>query len=93
MPPRMGFEGSGSGGPGSQQADKQQPSKPYIERTAIIKDHALKEFDRLNPGDSSWAAADADIDYSAKLVWSDEEDTAAAGGRIDNKYSLLCLLY
>jgi len=63
-------------------ADRLGPSRP-----AIIKDHALKDFDRLEPVDGSWAAAvDSDVDYSAKLVFSDEEDGPSGGGKSDTKF-------
>jgi len=64
--PRMAFD--------SRAANR--PPRPQLDRPAIIKDHALKDFDRLEPGDGSWAAAvDSDVDYSTKLVFSDEEDS------------------
>ena len=75
-PPRMAFDGHAP----------DRPSRPQSDRPAIIKDHALKEFDRLEPGDGSWAAAvDSDVDYSTRLVFSDDED---AGGKTDSKYVL-----
>ena len=74
-PPRMAFDGHSD-----------RPSRPQSDRPAIIKDHALKDFDRLEPGDGSWAAAvDSDVDYSAKLVFSDEEDAPSSGGKTDSK--------
>jgi len=76
-PPRMAFDG----------AAPDRPPRPQSDRPAIIKDHALKEFDRLDPGDGSWAdAVDSDVDYSAKLVFSDEEDAPSAGGKMDNRF-------
>ena len=75
-PPRMAFDGHSS----------DRPPRPQTDRAAIIKDHALKEFDRLEPGDGSWAAAvDSDVDYSTKLVFSDEEDAASGAGKTDSK--------
>jgi len=76
-PPRMAFD--------SHAPDR--PPRPQSDRPAIIKDHALKDFDRLEPGDGSWAAAvDSDVDYSAKLVFSDEEESTSTGGKTENKY-------
>jgi len=67
-----------------------RPPRSQSDRPAIIKDHVLKDFDRLEPGDGSWAAAvDSDVDYSAKLVFSDDEEGAAsAGGKADAKLVL-----
>ena len=48
--------------------------KAYPERTAIIKDHALKEFDKIDSADCGWAGANVEVDYSAKLVFSDDDD-------------------
>ena len=82
-PPRIPLEGHSSDRPLRTQAD----------RPAIIKDQALKEFDRLDPGDGSWAAAvDSDVDYSTKLVFSDEEDAPSGGGKTDNKLVFFSLL-
>jgi len=76
MPPRMAFDSHSS----------DRPPRPQSERPAIIKDRALQEFDRLDPGDGSWAAAvEADVDYSAKLVFSDEEDAPSASSKMDSK--------
>jgi len=75
-PPRMAFDGHGP----------DRPPRPQSDRPAIIKDQALKEFDRLEPGDGSWAAAvESDVDYSTRLVFSDEEDGPSAGGKMDSK--------
>ena len=40
---------------------------------SIIKDDDLKGFDELDKEDG-WAGAQGEIDYSEKLVFSDEED-------------------
>ena len=78
MPPRMPF-------------DADRPPHPHSDRPAVIKDHELKDFDRLEPGDGSWAAAvDSDIDYSKKLVFSDEEDAPSSGSKMDSKW-VLCI--
>ena len=83
MPPRMAFDGHAS----------DRPPRPQSDRPAIIKDQALKEFDELEPGNGSWAAAvDSDVDYSRKLVFSDEEDAPSSGSRMDSK-SVLSLVF
>jgi len=83
MPPRMAFDGHPS----------DRPPRPQSDRPAIIKDHALKELDELEPGDGSWAAAvEADVDYSKKLVFSDEEDGPSAGNKTDAKL-VFCSLF
>ena len=81
--PGMNFDGPAS--------DKSPPvTMPGSERQAIIKDHDLKEFDRLAPTETvgSWAAAgDADIDYSTKLVFSDEDEGHSPNSsKHSNKY-------
>ncbi|XP_061164829.1 protein PRRC2C-like isoform X2 [Saccostrea echinata] len=45
-------------------------------RAAIISEKDLKDFDnlRLEHEDEGWAGAQGEIDYSEKLVFSDEED-------------------
>ncbi len=47
-------------------------------RPAIIKDKDLKEFDELlrtEANDGGWAGATGEIDYTEKLVFSDDEDS------------------
>ena len=46
------------------------------ERNAIIKDMALKNFDKIESADGGWAGADIEVDYNTKLVFSDDEDTS-----------------
>jgi len=58
-----------------------QDSKSYPERSAIIKDHALKEFDKIENSESSWAGANVELDYSSKPVFSDDEDAPATGDK------------
>ncbi|KAH8034368.1 hypothetical protein HPB51_023498 [Rhipicephalus microplus] len=55
------------------------PDEDGYQRPAIISEKDLKGFDEILQNDSQdgWAAAKGDIDYNAKLVFSDEED---AGG-------------
>ena len=51
--------------------------RDQYKRPAIIKDQDLKEFDDLLKNDASdggWAGAQGEIDYSEKLVFSDDED-------------------
>jgi hypothetical protein len=44
------------------------------ERPAIVKDKDLEDFDRLAISDDGWAKSTVDVDYSERLVFSDEED-------------------
>ncbi|XP_041368189.1 protein PRRC2C-like isoform X2 [Gigantopelta aegis] len=58
-----------------------------VKRPAIISDRDLKEFDeilRTEANDGGWAGAQGEIDYSAKLVFSDDED-AEKNGRENRK--------
>ena len=43
---------------------------------AILSDKDLKGFDEIldNEGNDDWSSAQAEIDYNAKLVFSDDED-------------------
>ncbi|KAH6945256.1 hypothetical protein HPB50_007684 [Hyalomma asiaticum] len=52
------------------------PDEDGYQRPAIISEKDLKGFDEILQNDSQdgWAAAKGDIDYNAKLVFSDEED-------------------
>ncbi|KAK6196343.1 hypothetical protein SNE40_001584 [Patella caerulea] len=53
-------------------------------RAAIITDKDLKNFDQIlkaEPSDGGWAGAQGEIDYSAKLVFSDEEDEGSEKNR------------
>jgi len=49
-----------------------------LDRPAIVKDKDLEDFDRLAISDDGWARNDADVDYSERLVFSDEEDIGPA---------------
>lgn len=56
-------------------------SSSMYEQPAIVKETDLKEFDQILKHDSQdggWAGAQGDVDYSEKLVFSDDEDTAPA---------------
>lgn len=46
------------------------------DRPPVVKDRDLEQFDRLELSDSAWARPAIDIDYSERLVFSDEEDGA-----------------
>ncbi|XP_076864526.1 protein PRRC2A isoform X2 [Brachyhypopomus gauderio] len=60
-----GPEGRSSGGPRGGEA---------VKRPSILKQDDLKELDELDhDGDEGWAGAQEEIDYSAKLKFSDDE--------------------
>jgi len=44
------------------------------DRPTIIKEKDLEQFDKLAISDGGWAAPVEDVDYSERLVFSDEED-------------------
>ena len=59
-------------------------SDELVKRPAIIKDRELREFDEIlrhDMSDGGWAAAQGEIDYSEKLVFSDEEDGGNTPGK------------
>lgn len=58
--------------------DAAQDSKIYPERNAIIKDKALKDFDKIETSENSWAGSNIEVDYSTKPVFSDDEDAPLA---------------
>jgi len=41
-----------------------------------VKKGELESMDRLGSSDDCWASSVADVDYSQRLVFSDEEDFA-----------------
>lgn len=44
-------------------------------RPPVVKDRDLEQFDRLEyTSDGAWAQPTADLDYTERLVFSDEED-------------------
>jgi len=48
-------------------------------RPTIIKEKDLEQFDKLAISDSGgWAAPVEDVDYSERLVFSDEEDASVS---------------
>jgi len=63
-----------------------EPTSSFTRITpAILSDKDLKGFDEIldNEGNDDWASAQAEIDYNAKLVFSDDEDS----GKTDIKSS------
>jgi len=56
------------------------------DRPAIIKEKDLEQFDKLAISDGGWAAPVEDVDYSERLVFSDEEDASVAA---DKRYQHL----
>jgi len=44
------------------------------QRPAVVKKGDLESLDRLGGSDDCWASSAADVDYSQRLVFSDEED-------------------
>uniref|UniRef100_A0A023GCG3 Putative thyroid hormone receptor-associated protein complex subunit n=1 Tax=Amblyomma triste TaxID=251400 RepID=A0A023GCG3_AMBTT len=56
------------------------PDEDGYQRPAIISEKDLKGFDEILQNDSQdgWAAAKGDIDYNAKLVFSDDEDSRSS---------------
>ncbi|XP_026155538.1 protein PRRC2A isoform X1 [Mastacembelus armatus] len=65
----------GQGGPDNRpQAGPRDPSGEVVKRPSILKQDDLKELDELDhDGDEGWAGAHEEIDYSAKLKFSDDE--------------------
>jgi len=53
-----------------------QSGDELSDRPAIIKEKDLEQFDKLAVADGGWAAPVEDVDYSERLVFSDEEDTS-----------------
>lgn len=71
MPPRHPMA---TGSAGNAVPDERES---LIKKVAIIKDKDLKEFDNIlskESKDGLWAAADGEVDYNEKLVFSDDED-------------------
>jgi len=60
-------------------AQRGKVAAAYAERSAIITDKTLREFDsKIETADGGWAGAVSEMDYNTKLVFSDDED--AVGG-------------
>jgi len=48
-----------------------------VQRPAVVKKDELDSMDRLTGSlDNCWASSAADVDYSQRLVFSDDEDLA-----------------
>jgi len=45
-----------------------------VQRPSIVKTGELESMDRLGSMDDCWASGVPDVDYSQRLVFSDEED-------------------
>jgi len=48
------------------------------DRPTIIKEKDLEQFDKLAISDGGWAVPVEDVDYSERLVFSDEEDASVS---------------
>ena len=66
------FRGPGPRGPPPSRRSGEKEN-PYAAPVSIIKDQDLKCFDDLDKEDG-WAGAQGEIDYSEKLVFSDDEE-------------------
>jgi hypothetical protein len=69
-------------GPGPGPAASGAGEETASERPAIVKDKDLEDFDRLAISDDGWARSTVDVDYSERLVFSDEEDVVLAAKRL-----------
>ena len=49
------------------------------QRPAIVKSNELESMDRLGKSEDCWASGVPDVDYSQRLVFSDEEDATDKG--------------
>ena len=58
-----------------------QGGEESADRPTIIKEKDLEQFDKLAISDSGWAAPVEDVDYSERLVFSDEEDASASSDK------------
>lgn len=64
----------GQGGPDSRAQGGPRDTGEVVKRPSILKQDDLKELDELDhDGDEGWAGAHEEIDYSAKLKFSDDE--------------------
>lgn len=41
---------------------------------AILKQEDLKEFEKIETNDGGWASSTGEVDYTEKLIFSDDED-------------------
>jgi len=62
------------------------------ERPAIIKEKDLEQFDKLAISDGGWAAPAEDVDYSERLVFSDEEDASVSSDKRYQTGTLIVLI-
>jgi hypothetical protein len=76
-------------GPGPGPATSGASEETTSERPAIVKDKDLEDFDRLAISDDGWARSIVDVDYSERLVFSDEEDVVPTDKRL--KYCQLMI--
>jgi len=51
-----------------------QKDDDMTQRPTIVKKGELESMDRLVSSDDCWASTVPDVDYSQRLVFSDEED-------------------
>ncbi|XP_047240717.1 protein PRRC2A isoform X1 [Girardinichthys multiradiatus] len=64
----------GQSGPDNRPQGSPRDSGEVVKRPSILKQDDLKELDELDhDGDDGWAGAHEEIDYSAKLKFSDDE--------------------
>ena len=66
------YRGPGPRGPPPPRRSAEKEN-PYTAPASIIKDHELRGLDDLDKEDG-WAGAQGEIDYSEKLVFSDDEE-------------------
>lgn len=52
-------------------------------RPPVVKDCDLEQFDRLELSGGGWAQPTPDVDYTERLVFSDEEDSGTNAGRCE----------
>ena len=76
-PPPARRSGGRDGGAGGEK-------DPYAMPVAIIKDQDLKGFDELDK-DGGWASSHGEIDYSEKLVFSDDDEDTWVRIPIENR--------
>uniref|UniRef100_A0A3P8VW70 Proline-rich coiled-coil 2A n=1 Tax=Cynoglossus semilaevis TaxID=244447 RepID=A0A3P8VW70_CYNSE len=78
----------GQSGPDSRQGGPRDTGGEVVKRPSILKQDDLKELDELDhDGDEGWAGAHEEIDYSAKLKFSDDEGEEEAEEETDEKDS------
>ena len=71
------FRGPPPRGPPPQ---RQVSDEEVYQRPSIVKQEDLNEFEKkVENTEGGWAASTGEVDYSEKLVFSDEEDDATSG--------------